>query len=103
MTMQERGDTEPPEPVPTSETALLACATFFPVTGSNWSVIVSVALWWVFHSAPIVPEMKLVIAVVQAVCTAAKEPALLECSVETQMSPALPGPVTRWRNTGITR
>jgi hypothetical protein len=67
MTIQVLGDTEPPEPVPTSEIALLACATFFPVTGSSWSVIVSVALWWVFHNAPIVPVMNVLIRVVHAV------------------------------------
>jgi hypothetical protein len=97
--MQQRGDGEPPVPVPTSEMALLAWATFLPVTGSNWSVRVEVALTWVFHIAFIVDEQKFVIKLVHAVWTDESVFAELECMVAIQISPADPGPDTVCRKT----
>lgn len=99
ITRHVRGDTDPPVPVPTWEMPLTACATFFPVMGSSWSVMVPVADMWVFHMAFRVPERKEFTNVVQAVCTLASVLADELWSVVTHTSPAEPGPVTLWRYT----
>lgn len=92
MTVDTRGGIALPAPVPTNDTVVVACATFFPVTGSSWFV------WsWDTRSpagkmASVAADQNDVIDVTNWPCTAVRFCALFEWTDAFHTSPPGFGP-----------